>query len=130
MGTTANKWFYLIGVRGDYNLSTNLGQFRELIERNPAFAIYPIDAPDFIREITYGVTIGGGMEVPFSEFIGLVFELTINPDFSFQYIQPAIPFVPDPLTGTNRTIPERRIRNLSLEFTVGFRFLRKVEYID
>lgn len=126
----SGKWFYLIGVRGDYNLGTNLAQFREFIERNPAFAIFPIDDPEFIREITYGVTMGGGLEVPFSEFVGLIFEFTINPDFSFQYVQPAIPNVQDPFTGSNRTIPMRQIRNLTLELTVGFRFLRKIEYIE
>ena len=121
LGTSRSKWFYLIGVRGDYTLGTNLGEFRDFIERNPAFAIFPIDEPEFINEINYGVTLGGGLEVPFTEFIGLVLEFTLHP---------AIPNVHVPFTGTNRTIPERQIRNLTLEFTVGFRFLRKVEYID
>lgn len=129
MGATG-KWFYLMGVRGDYNLGTNLAQFRRFIEQNPAFAIFPIDEPEFIRDITYGITMGGGLEFPFSEFIGMVFEFTINPDFSYQYVQPAIPNVQDPFTGTNRTIPQRQIRNLTLELTLGIRFLRKVEYID
>lgn len=130
LGTSNSKWFYLLGIRGDYTLNTNLGEFREFIERNPAFAIFPIDEPEFINEINYGVTVGGGVEFPFTEFIGLVLEFTLNPDFSFQYVQPAIPNVQEPFTGTNRTIPERQIRNLTLEVTVGFRFLRKVEYID
>ena len=57
-------------------------------------------------------------------------EFTVNPDFSLQYEQPAIPNVIDPITGQTRTLQERRIRNLTFEITVGARFLRKVEYID
>ncbi len=70
------------------------------------------------------------MEFSFSEFIGASLEFTVNPDFSLQYRQPAIPNVRDPWSGQNTTIPERRIRNMTFELTAGFRFLRKVQYLD
>ena len=130
LGSGNSKAYYALGIRLDYTLSTNLGEYTRFIEANPAYAIYPIDDTQFIREINYGVTLGGGVEVPFSEYVGALIEFTVNPDFSYQYEQPEIPNVLDPYTGNSRTIPERRIRNLTFELTVGFRFLRKIEYID
>lgn len=130
LGGGDSKAFYALGIRLDYTVGTNLGEYTNFIEANPAYAIYPIDDTQFIREINYGITLGGGIEVPFSELVGAVLEFSVNPDFSYQYEQPEIPNVLDPYTGNSRTIPERRIRNVTFEATVGFRFLRKVEYID
>lgn len=128
--TGAGKLYYMLGVRGDYTLSTNLAQYNDFNEQNPAYAIFPFDDREFIREFNYGLTLGGGMELPFTELVGMILELTVNPDFSLQYQQPAIPNVTDPFTGTQRTLPERKVRNLTLELTLGFRFLHKIEYID
>ena len=130
LGAGDSKAYYALGIRLDYTLNTNLGEYTAINESNPAYAFFPIDDTQFIREVNYGVTLGGGIEVPFSELVGAVIEFTVNPDFSYQYEQPEIPNVLDPITGNSRTIPERRIRNLTFELTVGFRFLRKVEYID
>ena len=129
-GSSGAKAYYMLGIRGDYTIDTNLDIYTRFIELNPAYAIYPIDDTQFIREINYGLTIGGGIEFPLSDLIGTMIEFTINPDFSYQYEQPEISGVLDPWTGNTRSIPERRIRNLTLEITAGFRFLRKVEYID
>ncbi|MCO6477523.1 MAG: hypothetical protein J5I94_12910 [Phaeodactylibacter sp.] len=130
LGTGDSKAYYALGIRLDYTIGTNLDQYTRFIEANPAFAIYPIDDTQFIREINYGLTLGGGIEIPFSEMVGTMIEFTVNPDFSYQYEQPEIPNVRDPYTGNTVSIPQRRIRNLTFELTVGFRFLRKVEYID
>ena len=129
-GNGDTKAYYALGIRLDYTIGTNLDQYTRFIEANPAYAIYPIDDTQFIREINYGITLGGGIEIPFSELVGTLIEFTVNPDFSYQYEQPEIPNVRDPYTGNSRSIPQRRIRNLTFELTVGFRFLRKVEYID
>ncbi|MCB9267747.1 MAG: hypothetical protein H6558_22205 [Lewinellaceae bacterium] len=129
-GSGDSKAYYALGVRLDYTINTNLDVYTRFIEANPAYAIYPIDDTKFIREINYGLTLGGGIEIPFSELVGTLIEFTVNPDFSYQYEQPEIPNVLDPYTGNTRSIPQRRIRNLTFELTVGFRFLRKVEYID
>lgn len=122
--------YYLFGPRLDYTLDTNLDIYTKFNEQNPQYAIYPFDDKQFIRDINYGFTAGGGLEFPFSEMIGMMLEFTVNPDFSIQYQQPPIPNVLDTFTNQTITIPERRIRNLTFEVTVGFRFLRKIEYID
>jgi len=125
-----NKVYYLLGVRLDYTLGTNLDKYLPLIEANPTWASFPIDDKQLIREINYGISLGGGVEIPFSELVGVLLEFTVNPDFSYQYEQPELRNVTDPYTGNSRDLPERRIRNLTFELTAGFRFLRKVEYID
>lgn len=128
--TDRSSWYYLLGIRGDYTLDTNLDEYTDFIERNPAFAIFPIDDPLFIREINYGLTVGGGIEFELAELFGVLLEATVNPDFSLQYQQPEIPNVTNPWNGQQGVIPQRRIRNFTFEITAGFRFLNKIEYID
>lgn len=120
--------YYLLGLRGEYTINTNFDKFDEFNLNNPAFSIYPFSA--FVRDWNYGVIVGGGIEFMFSDLVGGILELTINPDFSRQYEQPSIPNVTDPYTGNSVTIPERIIRNITVELTAGFRFLRRIEYID
>lgn len=124
------KVYYSFGIRGEYTVNTNLGKYELFNELNPGFAIYPFNTYEFIRRINYGITVGGGFEVALSEFVGGLVEFTVNPDFSDQYRQPPIPNVTDPYTGELRTVPERRIRNLTFEVSLGLRFLRKVIYIE
>ncbi len=121
------KWHYLFGLRGDYTVSTNLDEYEDLNTANGGL-FFPSD--DFVRRVNYGVTLGGGLEMNLSEFVGALVEFTVNPDFSFQYKQPQINNVYNPYTMTNNTIGERSIRNITFEVTVGFRFLRKVIYVD
>jgi len=122
------KAYYLLGIRGDYTVATNLGDFQEFNERNPTSAIFPFE--QFVQKLNYGVTVGGGFEFSFSEFVAGILEFTVNPDFSKQYNQPTIPNLYDPFTMNNRSIPERSIRNITLEVSLGIRFLHKIEYID
>ena len=121
------RGYYLFGLRGDYTLGTNLDEYKEANEFNGGL-YYPIDG--FVKKWNYGVTLGGGLEFSLGEVVGALLELTVNPDFSYQYRQPAIPNVRDPYTGQNRTIQERTIRNVTFEITAGFRLLRKIEYVD
>lgn len=123
----AARWHYLIGLRGDYTISTNLDEYRQINEFSNSL-FFPDD--NFVRKVNYGLTLGGGIEYDLGEFVGAVLEFTLNPDLSFQYKQPSIPNVTDPYTGQSRTLSERSIRNVTLEVTLGIRFLRKVEYID
>lgn len=123
----ATQWYWLFGVRGDYTLDTNLDEYNEI---NMFYPIYPLDSDAFIRDFNYGITFGAGLDMPIADLIGVVLEFTVNPDLSYQYVQPAIGNVIDPYTGGTRTINERRIRNLTFEVTLGFRFLRLVEYVD
>lgn len=124
-GTT--QWYWLLGIRGDYTVDTNLDDYNAI---NMVYPIYPLDSDIFLRNFNYGITFGAGLDLPIAELLGITLEFSVNPDLSFQYIQPAIGNVIDPYTGGTRTINERRIRNLTFEVTLGFRFLRLVEYVD
>ena len=127
--SASSKWHYLFGLRGDYTVDTNLDQYEALNEAcNTLF--YPDDG--FVQNWNYGVTIGGGFEFELSELVGALLEFTVNPDFSLQYRQPSVSNVLNTCSasGVNSSIPERTIRNITFEITAGFRFLRKVEYVD
>ncbi len=121
------RGYYLIGIRFDYTLSTNLDAYEELNNRTGGL-FFPTN--DFVNEFNYGLIVGGGFEFAFAELISGILEFTINPDITRQYFQPEIPNVYDPYRNQNRTIPERSIRNLTFEITLGLRFWNKVEYID
>ncbi|MEL6970879.1 MAG: hypothetical protein AAFO02_11990 [Bacteroidota bacterium] len=132
------RLYYLFGIRADYTLDTNLEEYERFVERNQiTVGIYPLNVYfnesgglGGIRRFNYGFLAGGGLNFSFSEYVEGLIEFTVNPDFSLQYEQPTIPNVLDPITGNTRALPERKIRNLTFEITVGARFLRKVEYID
>lgn len=132
LGST--RAYYLFGLRLDYTLDTNLDEYNNLSENEntaPLRIYYPIEDDAFIRRINYGVTVGGGLEFPVSDYVGILLEFTANPDFSLQYQQPQIDNVPSPFSVSRTvTLPERRIRNLTFEISLGFRFLRRIEYID
>ena len=123
-----NKMYYLIGLRGDYTVGTELRP-PEINEDNIChLALYPLDR--YVNNFVFGMTAGGGFEFPFSEYVGGLIEFTVNPDFTYQYNSPPIP---NDLcfSGTNpSTIPETQIRTITLEITFGIRFLHRIEYID
>ncbi len=121
------SYYYLFGLRGEFTASTNLN------ERADGFPVgianyFPTD--DFVRKINYGVTVGGGFEFKFSDFIAGIVELTVNPDFSKQYFRPTIDNVYNPYTMQVSTLPEQDLSNTTIEISVGMRFIRKVEYVD
>lgn len=108
------RLYYLFGIRGDYNMKVDFDRsFYEGVK-------------DQINKFTFGVTAGGGLEIPLSDLVGIFFELTVAPDFSNQiYIPPHRNFR-DP----NRMNPEQKVINLAIELSVGMRFIHKVIYID
>ena len=119
----SNKAYYYVGLRGEYTVGTNIGE-------NQGFTTSSDPLIGFVRPFNYGLTGGAGIEFMLSELIGGIVELNLSPDISFQYRQPAIPGTVTSAGGNQISIGERRIRNFSIELTVGFRFLRIVEYID
>lgn len=125
-------FYYGLGVRGEYTVSTNLQEFRETFEdiygANILVGGYPI--PEFVRKWNYGITVQGGLEWHMSEFVASVFEVRVSPDFSAQYLQPPIANAYDPITGNTRSFNEQKAVNISIELTIGLRFLRKIIYID
>ena len=124
--------YYSLGLRAEYSISNNLGEYDQLATTTTAaFRLnYPFDSPDFINEFVYGASFGGGALFPLGETTAGFIELTAHPDFSLQYNQGPIENVIDPFTSGTRTIGPRMIRNFTIELSVGVRFLRKWEYID
>lgn len=123
-------FYYLLGVRGEYTINTNLEDYHPeddpFVEFN---LIHPFPGSN-VRRWNYGIIAGGGYEFMFSELIGGLVELSISPDLSQQYFQNAFTYNSNINGQTQRTIGERRIRNISIELSVGFRFLAIVEYVD
>ena len=108
-----SKWYFDFALRGEYNITTNLP---------PIYA----NLEDQVNKFVYGLSAGIGAEKMFSELVGALIEFRIHPDVSNQIYIPAQQSVTNP----NRIIPDRDIRNISYELTVGFRFLRKIVYVD
>lgn len=118
------RLYYTFGLRGEYNVSTNLDKF------DPVYQFYfPQEA--FVKKFTGGINLGVGYDFNFSELYGGFIQFSIDPDFFPQYDAPEIPNVINPNNpGNPTTIRAQRINNLSFEITFGMKFLRKVEYID
>ena len=111
--------YYGIGIRGEYTVSYNLA--------------YQSDGFDFyLNRFNYGISVTGGMEYEFPGFpAGLFFEISVHPDVSRQIFLPGntVTYY-DYYTNEPRTYPEQKVTNLSLEVTVGYKFIRRVEWID
>ncbi len=119
--------YYAIGVRGEYTMSTNLSDGNT----GGIYALY-FPTKDFVKKFNFGMTLAGGYEFPFSDLSGAFVEFSVHPDVTRQYFQPGINNlnITDPFGQRINSIPEQSSRNLSIELTVGFRFLRKVVYTD
>ena len=128
LGLSNNKYYYGFGVRGEYTINTNLKEY-EAANSALSFSYYPTDF--FVRKFNYGMYFAGGLEFPFSDLVGGLLEVSVNPDFSKQYEQPELGNIIDPFRpGQTRTIGERSIRNVSFEITLGIRFIRRVIVLD
>lgn len=114
--------YYMLGIRGEYTLNTNLFSLDDENIPNQLIAFYPVD--DLVRKFNGGIIVGAGIEFNFAEYIGGLIELTFNQDFTKQYEQ-----LPVRLS-TGSILQETIIRNSTIELTLGIRLLRKVEYID
>jgi len=123
------RYFYFGGIRGDYTLNTNLDELNQSNDLLANTGIYPDEGG--VRHFIFGVTAGGGLQFELSDLIGAQISVSLNPDLTNQYYSGPIPNVIDPFTpGQTFTIPERRIRNTTLEISIGLRLLRKVEYVE
>ncbi len=114
--------FFSFGLRLEYTLSTNLDEYAQFA------GYFPIEP--FVNKFNYGANISFGYDLELTELIGFTLEATISPDLSSQYLQPAIGSIVSPITGQAIQLREQEIRNLSFEITAGFRFLRKVIYLE
>jgi hypothetical protein len=130
LGAGDSKYFYFGGVRGDYTYSTNIDELGGDPLVNPFIRIY-YPSIGFMRRFMFGVSAGMGVQLPISELVGAEFKIGVHPDFTPQYNQPPLVNVIDPLNpGQNLTLPERQIRNTTVELSVALRLTRKVILID
>jgi hypothetical protein len=120
--------YYIIGLRGEYTVLTNLSEYDSFNQYfNQPF--YPDN--QFVRKWNYGVTVGGGFEYKLGKMLAGILEFSVHPDLSRQYEQPPLGSIPDPWNPGNLiSIQEKRIKNITLEISLGLRFLRKVIYLD
>lgn len=121
------NYYYAFGMRGELTVKTNLQRIdTEKPGQSFVSAYEPID--NNVRRLNFGFDIAGGVEKKMSEYVTGFLELTLSPDFSRQYQQFPIQNVRDPWSGQLTTVPGQSIRNLTLELSLGVRFLRKVIY--
>lgn len=117
--------YYFGGIRGEYSISNNIEELQQLYTCNPA----SIPIPEGVKPFIFGLTLGAGTEWMFGELVGAQLDLSLNPDMTPQYLYGSIPNVIDYCNpGYPVTIPERRIRNITFEVSLGLRLLRKVVY--
>ena len=116
--------FYTVGIRGEYTVGTNL----EETPQNP-FYISTYPQKNGVQHWQYGLSLSGGYEFPFSELAGGFVEFSIHPDLSRQYFRGEYAAY-DGYLRQNVIVPTQAIRNISFELSIGFRLLRKVEYVD
>lgn len=116
--------YYMAGLRAEYTISTNLSEF----EAFNANFFYPVD--DFVKNFTYGITLGGGFEFEFNSLVQPFVEFAFMPDLGPQYDQFVDISTINPWTGLPQVSSAKMIRNTTIEITVGCKFLREVIYVD
>lgn len=116
--------YYMLGLRAEYTVSTNLG-------RVGGSNIYNLVSNVYVNKFNYGATVGGGFEMALGDNKVVFAELTVNPDLSKQYDQPETLTIenPNPIPSPfpqNQfiTIVPQEVRNISLELTIGVKFSR------
>lgn len=112
------RGYYLLGIRGDYNLKYSFDQ------RTNSFL------DEDVNKFTYGLTLGGGFEFPLSKLISSTLEIQISPDVRPQVFFPAGKYSYVDQSGNQIPAQETKVINTVFEITLGFRFLRLVEYIE
>ncbi len=117
------RLYYDFGLRGEYNVSNNLSDDNGFIRSG-------YDASEEnVNKFVYGLTLGGGIDIPINEKVSTFFEIGFNQDLSKQYYSLSKKAY-DPYNKTFYVVPEQTIRNFSVDITFGIKFLRKNEYID
>ena len=69
-------------------------------------------------------------KIPFTKLVGMTLELQISPDVRPQVFYPAGKYTYTDYSGNAIPAQETKVINTAFEITVGFRFLRVVEYVE
>jgi hypothetical protein len=117
---SGKNYYYKFGFRGEYTAGV---QFPYGSSGNPY-----LPQKGNVRRITYGAIVGGGKEFTYSEAMTPFIEFRVCPDFARQYYAGPIRNVRNPYSGDLYTIPEQKVINISLELSIGIKFLRKIIY--
>ena len=110
-----NRLFYSLAIRGDYNVSSDLEIYAGFKEG--------------INKLTYGISVGGGMEFEWSELVSGILDIRVSPDLSKQIFIPPFEWQ-NPYTGTQEVFREQSVKNIVFEVSLGIRFLHKIIYVD
>ncbi len=113
--TGALNAYYSMALRTEYNLKHELDFYQGLSAG--------------VNKFVYGITLGGGFEFPFGEFVSGILDFRVSPDISRQIFVPPFQWI-NPITGSEQIFREQSVRNIALEVSVGFRFLHKIIYVD
>jgi hypothetical protein len=117
LGSEGSKWYYGIGLRGEYTLSQ---MSDNLSEEAQGVAV---------QRWLWGVTFQTGLEWHLSEYVAGILELSVHPDLSRQMFIPRQTLRPISGSSQARTVSEQSPTNVTVELTIGLRFLHKVRYI-
>lgn len=109
--------YYALGLRGEYTFDWDLGYLRHLSSQD-----------QLVRSFLYGVYFGGGLEYPFGELVSGIFEVSIHPDLSRQMFLPQQRGIDR--NGNAFVRDDQSIYNVSVEISVGLRFLHQIEIIE
>jgi hypothetical protein len=116
-GNEYSRFYYGIGMRGEYTISHDSDN---LSEEAAGIAV---------RRWLWGVTFQTGIEWGFSDQVSGIIELSIHPDLSRQMFIPRQRLAPIPGSTQMRTVEAQSPTNLTVEISIGLRFLNKVRYI-
>jgi hypothetical protein len=127
MVTTTKKYngYYMLGLRAEYTISTNL-------EGTTNTSIYNLVDDVYVRRFNYGVSVGGGFELEIAKDKVIFFEVVVQPDLSKQYEQLETLTIknPNPIPGGPFPSPEfvtivpQEVRNVAIELKIGIKLLR------
>jgi hypothetical protein len=109
--------YYMIGLRGEYTYDTKMGGYLVAFE-------------GLENKFLVGALFGGGYEMPFGRFVSGILEASINPDFSKQLFLAPQPTGYTDNNGNEIILREQNVSNVSIEISVGLRFLREIIYYD
>ena len=114
------------GLRGEANVGTDFAEEAGDQAINYGYGLaYP--TKEFVRRFVYGIDLEGGIEVPLAARLDGIAALRLSPDIARQYFQGPVPYY-NAFTRQNEIAPERKILNVSIELSLGIRFLPKAEF--